>query len=123
MTLFWVTRLIIVVTVIMILREAAAAGPLLWINLTTGGAATWALGLLRAWLGICWFELAGALVARQCGCTGPALHHLRRHDRTHSTLLSSVVWNRMMAFWVARLIAVTAVVIAQKEGAAIGRLL
>jgi len=64
MTLFWVTRLIIVVTVIRILEEAAAAGPLLWINLTIGGAAAWALGLLKAWLGICWFELAGALVAR-----------------------------------------------------------
>jgi hypothetical protein len=47
-TLFWVTHLIIVVTVIRILREAVAAGPLLWINLTARGAATWALGLLKA---------------------------------------------------------------------------
>jgi hypothetical protein len=82
MTLFWAARFIVVVTVIAMLRQAAAAGPLLWINPTTGGGAAWGLGLLKAWLGICRFELAGALVARQCGCACPALHHLRRHGRT-----------------------------------------
>ena len=65
MTLFLVTRLIVIVTVITMLREAAAAGPLLWINLTAGGGAAWALGL-KAWLGTRWFELAGALVVQQC---------------------------------------------------------
>ncbi len=80
--MFWATRSIVVVTVITMLREAAAAGPLLWINPTTGGGVAWALGL-NAWLGICRFELAGALVARQCGCICLALHHLRRHGKTH----------------------------------------
>jgi hypothetical protein len=54
----------VVVTVIAMLRQAAAAGPLLWIYPTTGGGAAWALGLLKARLGICRFKLAGALVAR-----------------------------------------------------------
>lgn len=82
MRVFWATRSILVVTVITMLREAAAAGPLLWINPTTGGGVAWALGL-NVWLSICRFELAGALVARLCGCTCLALHPLRRHDRTH----------------------------------------
>ena len=54
----------------------------------TGGGAAWALGL-KAWLGICRFELAGALVVRQCRCACPALHHLRRRGRTH--LIGSMV--------------------------------
>ncbi len=74
--MFWAACSIVVVTVITTLREAAAAGPL------TGGGAAWALGL-KAWLGICRFELASALVVRQCGCACPALHHLRRRGRTH----------------------------------------
>ncbi len=69
------------VTMITVLSEAAAAVPLLWINPTTRGGAAWALGL-KACLGIRRFELAGALVAQQCGCACPALHHLRRHGRT-----------------------------------------
>jgi hypothetical protein len=64
------------------LREAAAAGPLLWINPTAGGGAAWALGL-KAWLGICRFELAGALVVRQRGCACPALRYVRPHGRTN----------------------------------------
>ncbi len=82
MTLFWAARLSVAVTVITILRKAAAAGPLLWINPTTGGGTAWALGL-KAWLSICRFELASALVVRQCGCACPALHHLRRRGRIH----------------------------------------
>ncbi|KAK3680835.1 hypothetical protein B0T22DRAFT_445847 [Podospora appendiculata] len=71
MTWFWVTRLIVEVTVIRVtvirmLREAAAARPLSWINPPAGGGAAWALGL-KAWLGIRRFELADALVVRQCG--------------------------------------------------------
>jgi len=85
---FWATCSIVVVTVITMLRETAAAGPLWWINPTTGGGAAWALGL-KAWLGICRFELAGALVVRQCRCACPALHHLRRRGRTH--LIGSMV--------------------------------
>ena len=85
--MFSVACLIAVAAAIMVLREA---GPLLWINLTTGGRAAWALGL-KAWFGILRFELAGALFVRQCGCACPALH-LRRHGRT--ILLSSVVWSR-----------------------------
>ena len=61
MRVFWATCSIVVVTVITMLREAAAAGPLWWINPMTGGGAAWALGL-KAWLGICWFKLASALV-------------------------------------------------------------
>ncbi len=80
--MFWATRSILVVTVITMLREAAAAGPLLWINPTTGGGIAWALGL-NAWLGICRFELADALVARLYGCMCLALHPLRRHDRIY----------------------------------------
>ncbi|KAK4095715.1 hypothetical protein N658DRAFT_502416 [Parathielavia hyrcaniae] len=103
------------------LREAAAAGPLLCISPTTGGGAAWALGL-EVWLGIRRFELAGALVVRLYGCGCPALLRSWRHGRTHSTLLSSVVWNQMV-FWVARLITVAVIPMARKEGAAIGRLL
>ncbi len=80
----------------------------------TLGAGTWQKPVIRR------FELASTLVAWRLGNGCPALHHLRRHGRTNSTLLSSVVWNRMTVCWVARLIAVT---IAQKEEAAIGRLL
>ena len=40
--MFWVTR--VVVAVIMMLREAEVAGPLLWIDPTTGGGGAWALG-------------------------------------------------------------------------------
>jgi hypothetical protein len=80
----------IIVTMTTMLREAAAAGPLLWINPTTGGGAAWTLGL-RAWLGIRRFDLAGALVVRQCGCACPVLLRSWRHGRTHSTLLSSIV--------------------------------
>ena len=47
---FWAVRSILVM-VIRMLREAAAAGPLLWINPTTRGGAAWVLGL-KAWLGI-----------------------------------------------------------------------
>ena len=78
---FWAVRSI-VVTVIRMLREAAAAGPLLSINPTTGGGAAWVLGL-KAWLGIRRFELAGALVVRQRGYACPALRYLRRRGRTH----------------------------------------
>ena len=62
---FWAVRSILVM-VIRMLREAAAAGPLLWINPTTRGGAAWVLGL-KAWLSIRRLELAGALVARQRG--------------------------------------------------------
>ncbi len=75
---------IAIVTMTTMLIEAAAAGPLLWINPTTGGGAAWALGL-KAWLGTRWFELAGALVVRQCRCACPALYHLRRRGRIHLT--------------------------------------
>jgi hypothetical protein len=89
--LFWVARLIVVVSVVAMLRQAAAAGPLLWINPTTGGGAAWALGL-KVWLGIRRFELAGALVVWQCGCACPAVHRLRRHSRTAlSTNIASQV--------------------------------
>ncbi|KAK4150855.1 hypothetical protein C8A00DRAFT_36504 [Chaetomidium leptoderma] len=44
-------------------EEAAAAGPLWWIDPMTGGGAAWALGL-KVWPGICRFELAGALVVQ-----------------------------------------------------------
>jgi hypothetical protein len=40
MTFLWVILLIVVVTVITMLREAVAAGPLLWINPATGGGTT-----------------------------------------------------------------------------------
>ena len=43
MAVFWVARLTVVVTVIVMLREAAVAEPL-WINPTTGSGAAWALG-------------------------------------------------------------------------------
>ncbi len=43
MRLFWAIRSIVIVTVITMLREAAAAGPLLWIKPTTWGSAAWAL--------------------------------------------------------------------------------
>jgi hypothetical protein len=74
MTLFWAVSLSVVVTVIAMLRQAAAAGPLLWINpTTTGGGAIWALEL-KAWLGVRRIEsgirrfgLVGALVVRQRG--------------------------------------------------------
>lgn len=105
MAVFWVACLTVVVTVIVMLREAAVAEPLLWINLTTGSGAAWALGP-KAWLGPRWFELAGAFVFREWGCGCSALIRSWRHGRTHSILLSSVVWNRMTVFWVARLIAV-----------------
>ncbi len=39
--MFWATRSIVAVTVVTMLREAAAAGPLLWINPTTRGGAAW----------------------------------------------------------------------------------
>ena len=48
-------------------RDVGAAGPLSWTDPATGGGAALTLGL-KAWLGICWFELAGALVVRQCRC-------------------------------------------------------
>ena len=53
-------------------------------TMLTGGGAAWALGL-KAWLGTRWFELAGALVVRQCRCACPALYHLRRRGRIHLT--------------------------------------
>ncbi len=82
MRMFWAVRSIVVVTVITMLREAVAAGPLLWINPTTGGGAAWALGL-KAWLGICRFELPGApLVVWQCRGACLALYRLRRRGRT-----------------------------------------
>jgi hypothetical protein len=112
---FWATcSIVVVIMVIAMVRQATAAGSLLYINPMAGGAAAWALGPMKAWFGICRFEPAGALVARQCGCTCLALYHLRRHGRTHSTLLSSVGWNRVMVFWVARLITVAAIVMAAK---------
>ncbi|KAL2752770.1 hypothetical protein ACRALDRAFT_1065813 [Sodiomyces alcalophilus JCM 7366] len=70
-----------IVTMTTMLREVAAAGPLLWINPATGGGAASTLGL-KAWLGIRRLEFAGALVVRQCGCACTAFHHLRRHGRT-----------------------------------------
>jgi hypothetical protein len=85
---FWAACSVVVVTVIARLRGAVAAGPLWWINPMTGGGAAWALGL-KAWLGICRFELAGALAVRQCRCVCLALHHLRRRGRTH--LIGSMV--------------------------------
>jgi hypothetical protein len=54
MTSLWLTRQIVVVMVIGMLREAAAAGPLLWVNPTTGNGVAWALEL-KVWLGICRF--------------------------------------------------------------------
>jgi len=73
MTLIWAARLIIIVTVIVILRQAAAPGPLLWISPTTGDGPVWAGGL-KPWLGNRRIEfdnrrfgLAGALVVRQHG--------------------------------------------------------
>ena len=90
MVAFWFACLSAVAAVIIMLREAAAAGPLLCINYTTRGGAVWTLGL-KASLGICRFELAGALAIRQCGCTCPALYHLRRYSRTYPILLSSVI--------------------------------
>jgi len=71
---------IAIVTMTTMLREVAAAGPLLWINPATGGGAASTLGL-KAWLGIRRLEFAGALVVRQCGCACPAYYHLRRHGR------------------------------------------
>jgi hypothetical protein len=76
-------------------------------------ARTWQKPVIRR------FELAGALVAWQRGNEYAALHYLQRRSRTHSTLLPSVVWNRMTVCRVARLIAVA---MARKEEAAIGRL-
>jgi len=80
----WAPCSIVVVTVIMRLREAAAAGPLWWINPMAGGGTAWALGLKA-----CRFQLAGALVVRQYRCACLALHHLRRRGRTY--LLGSMV--------------------------------
>jgi hypothetical protein len=107
MAVFWVARLTVVAMVIVMLREAAVPEPLLWIDPTTGSGAAWALGP-KAWLGPRWFELAGAFVLREWGCGCPALIRSWRHVRTHSTLLSSVVWNQITVFWVARLIGVAA---------------
>lgn len=67
MAAFWIARLNAVAVVVTMLSEAAAAGPLLRINHTTGGGAAWGLGR-KLWLSIRRFELAGALVARQCRC-------------------------------------------------------
>jgi hypothetical protein len=61
MTIFWVAC-----------QNAAAAVVLFWINPTIGGGAARALGPKAC---IRRFELAGALVVRQCGCACLALHH------------------------------------------------
>ncbi|EAQ91650.1 predicted protein [Chaetomium globosum CBS 148.51] len=58
---------IAIVTMTTMLREVrgvGAAGPLSWTDPATGGGAASTLGL-KAWPGICRFELAGALVIRQ----------------------------------------------------------
>ena len=64
--MFWAACLVIIVTVVAVLGQAAAAGPLLWVDPAAGGGAAWAAGL-KAWLGICRFGLAGSLVVQQHG--------------------------------------------------------